>query len=775
MSDSADRIPPHPPPPARPPSATAIISPAQHRATLQRSNAPRQSEPVLLPGAAAAIASASPAVPAVSAAATGSDTSVVGRVRQSEPVLTLPRGGHGTGTGTRKRALRGVSVPGPGGAAPSLPASQQYLTASRYTNAEDDVPGARLRLVRNTSFASSAAASGASPGTAVPAVPVHTVRKADVLATWIWAVWDVLMAAVHVYHLVLVPLTWAWACELSTPWFLVAAYTADCLNIVNVALTCSRPYVDEFGVTVTVPAMIREHYFARNFGWHELVGAVPFDLIIIYLADFTGTCVVQPGATHLSFRSENSPWHLTLWAWLRTLRFLTLARPVRTFYRAEMPLVPRAVSRLLKSVAAYVWMTHFDNCLFWALCKWEDSDQSWINVNFSMTNTGLNASWATQYMLSSYETQRVLFFDFRDTGTTVEYLYGLVELGFGLLINGIVFGEITSIIQSMDTTGTLEENVQAHRFRMECLCQFMRQRRFPVELQKRVCQHNEFEWIRHKGLAEDELFGNMPASLHQDVCNHLFLPLLASMPLFKDCDAAFTASLARAMRMITVNEDFYVFRHNDDGQEMYFCRSGCVEVILPDGKVICQLKSGAFFGEIAQACRRTASVRTKSVTELCILHKHDFDLILSAYPKLADAFRRGIDEKKRADAKRRDDEHRAREAAAAAAAAAAAQAAASEKAAVAPVRRLRARGVSAIVLTGPSARGSDGELGGKGVGVMARAARVSLSLLHLAGGGGGGGGSGGGGGTGAGGGAGRPRESVESSGSVEKVGKSGRH
>ncbi|KNE63269.1 hypothetical protein, variant 2 [Allomyces macrogynus ATCC 38327] len=603
MTDSTDRTPPRPPPPARAPSAAAIISPA-HRATLQRSNAPRQSEPVLLPGAAAAIASASPAVPAVSAAATGSATSVIGRVRQSEPVLTLPRGGHGTGTGTHKRALHGA--PAAAAATPSLPASQQYLSVSRYTNHADSLVGddvsvaARMQLVRSTSFASSAAASGASPGTAVPPIPALAVRKTDVLATWIWAVWDVLMAAVHVYHLVLVPLTWAWACELSTPWFLVAAYTADCLNIVNVALTCSRPYVDEFGVTVTVPAMIREHYFARNFGWHELVGAVPFDLIIIYLADFHGACVVQTGATFLSFRTENSPWYLTLWAWLRTLRFLTLARPVRTFYRAEMPLVPRAVSRLLKSVAAYVWMAHFDNCLFWALCKWEDADQSWINVNFAMTSSGLDASWATQYMLSSYETQRVLFFDFRDTGTTVEYLYGLVELGFGLLINGIVFGEITSIIQSMDTTGTLEENVQAHRFRMDCLCQFMRQRKFPVELQKRVCQHNEFEWIRHKGLAEDELFGHMPASLHQDVCNHLFLPLLASMPLFKDCDAAFTASLARAMRMITVNEDFYVFRHNDDGQEMYFCRSGCVEVILPDGKVICQLKSGAFFGEIAR-------------------------------------------------------------------------------------------------------------------------------------------------------------------------------
>ncbi|KAJ3361855.1 hypothetical protein GGF32_006883 [Allomyces javanicus] len=763
MTDPSDRTPPRPPPPARTPSATATLQPV-HRATLQRSNAPRQSEPVLLPGAAAAIASASPTAAMAATATTGSATSVVGRVRQSEPVLTLPRGGHGTGTGTHKRALHGASATS--GAAPSLPASQQYLTASRYiphaeSVAGDDVPGTRLRLVRSTSFASSAAASGAAT-VAVPPVPARTVSKADVLATWIWGVWDVLMAAVHVYHLVLVPLTWAWACELSTPWFLVAAYTADCLNIVNVALTCSRPYVDEFGVTVTVPAMIREHYFARNFGWHELVGAVPFDLVIIYLADFAGTCVVQPGATFLSFRTENSPWYLALWAWLRALRFLTLARPVRTFYRAEMPLVPRAVSRLLKSVAAYMWMAHFDNCLFWALCKWEDAAQSWINANFAMTSTGLHASWATQYMLSSYETQRVLFFDFRDTGTTVEYLYGLVELGFGLLINGIVFGEITSIIQSMDTTGTLEENVQAHRFRMDCLCQFMRQRKFPVELQKRVCQHNEFEWIRHKGLAEDELFGHMPASLHQDVCSHLFLPLLASMPLFKDCDAAFTASLARVMRMITVNEDFYVFRHNDDGQEMYFCRSGCVEVILPDGKVICQLKSGAFFGEIAQACRRTASVRTKTVTELCILHKHDFDLILSAYPKLADAFKRGIDEKKRADAKRRDDEHRAREAAASAATAAATAAAAA-----APVRRLRPRGVSAIVLTGPDwGRGSDGEIAGKGggvgVGVVARAARASLSLLHLAGGGGGGGTGGGGGG--------RPRESVESSGSVGKVG-----
>jgi CRP-like cAMP-binding protein len=98
---------------------------------------------------------------------------------------------------------------------------------------------------------------------------------------------------------------------------------------------------------------------------------------------------------------------------------------------------------------------------------------------------------------------------------------------------------------------------------------------------------------------EEKLFGGLPKSLRQEVCNHMYLDLLTSVPLFKNCDEVFKANLARVMRMITVQEEFYVFRQGDDGQEMYFVRSGCVDIVLGDGRVIVKLKAGSFFGEIA--------------------------------------------------------------------------------------------------------------------------------------------------------------------------------
>jgi CRP-like cAMP-binding protein len=59
-----------------------------------------------------------------------------------------------------------------------------------------------------------------------------------------------------------------------------------------------------------------------------------------------------------------------------------------------------------------------------------------------------------------------------------------------------------------------------------------------------------------------------------------------------------------------------------------------------------------------QACRRTASARTSTISELCVLHKEDFEQILMVYPVISETLRKGVAEKKLADQRRKEEEER---------------------------------------------------------------------------------------------------------------------
>ncbi|KAI8622655.1 cyclic nucleotide-binding-like protein, partial [Chytriomyces sp. MP71] len=85
-----------------------------------------------------------------------------------------------------------------------------------------------------------------------------------------------------------------------------------------------------------------------------------------------------------------------------------------------------------------------------------------------------------------------------------------------------------------------------------------------------------------------------------------------------------------------------IFRKGEDGEEMFFIKSGKVEICSEDESIIfVTLSNGAFFGEIAlfESCHRTATARAKGNCELCILTKEDFNFLLTVYPHVAEGIR----------------------------------------------------------------------------------------------------------------------------------------
>ncbi|KAI9220156.1 cyclic nucleotide-binding-like protein [Blastocladiella britannica] len=135
----------------------------------------------------------------------------------------------------------------------------------------------------------------------------------------------------------------------------------------------------------------------------------------------------------------------------------------------------------------------------------------------------------------------------------------------------------------------------------------------------------------------------------------MYWDMLAKVPMFKNADDAFRLELMKRLTTISVPARFYICKFGNTGAEMFFIRQGSCEVLpAAEDKVLAKLHEGAFFGEIAllEECKRTATIRTATDSQLCVLSKSDFTSIMMSYPATAYAIHEAAQERRRADAER---------------------------------------------------------------------------------------------------------------------------
>ncbi|KAI9188394.1 hypothetical protein H9P43_002785 [Blastocladiella emersonii ATCC 22665] len=511
----------------------------------------------------------------------------------------------------------------------------------------------------------------------IEAFYMHQIRDPN---TAFWTVWSRVILSIEVYNVFSVPFSIAWICHFTmTPAYMYIGYILDLILLLDVWLSFNRRFEDEFGVLIKDPKEIKNHYLKRMHGYWTVAGSVPIDLLCLVLPLLRSRplrCerMYFPGTDTYAFFYDRTviPDYLYAWALLRLTRWLRLPHLLGVFSDWNVAWLGNVTyMRLIKNFIVFLTAGHIDACLFFVLNTWEPVGTAWIDTIGVRNNTN------EVVFITHLSALQSIVYVFRDINTNAERLYTTMEIILGSVIYGSIFGVLSNFIRALDTRAALDKAAEKYRFKMTYLRDFLRAREFPVGLQQKILQHEEFLWMKGQGMDEDKLFENLPKSLRQDVCNHLYMDLVEQVPLFRGTDAMFKASLTRAMKTIVVPAEFFICRQGDDGQEMYFIRSGEVEVLTGDlSRVIVSLGQNAYFGEIAlfEDTRRNASVRTKTTVELCVLNKDSFIEILVNYPAVAEIFHKAIAERKAMDA-RKQAEAEAKERAAAEAAAAAAAAA----------------------------------------------------------------------------------------------------
>lgn len=126
------------------------------------------------------------------------------------------------------------------------------------------------------------------------------------------------------------------------------------------------------------------------------------------------------------------------------------------------------------------------------------------------------------------------------------------------------------------------------------------------------------------------------------------LPLeLLEMPMFQGRKADTVASLLECVESRAVGQGEHLFHHGDEGDELFFVRSGGVRISLPVGQGSLHVASfgkGDFFGEICffDGGARTADAVAEAPTSVYVMSRKRFDEVAAKHPRLGQALFSGL-------------------------------------------------------------------------------------------------------------------------------------
>jgi hypothetical protein len=208
-----------------------------------------------------------------------------------------------------------------------------------------------------------------------------------------------------------------------------------------------------------------------------------------------------------------------------------------------------------------------------------------------------------------------------------QIIYTIVVMIFGVGMYGYIIGNVATLIANLDTArATYQE-------KMEEINDFLRTRRVPGLLQKRVRDYYAYLWETRKSVTSVSITEELPHTLSMEILLFLNQKILQKVSLFQSANEIFIREIVQVLQPMVFLPADYIIRQGEFGDCMYFLSEGDVEVLVGDTKVA-QLGAGSPFGETAliQGERRMASIRALSYCDVYKLSKADFDGLRARYP-----------------------------------------------------------------------------------------------------------------------------------------------
>ena len=409
-----------------------------------------------------------------------------------------------------------------------------------------------------------------------------------------WTGWDWMIAAVAIFRSVEIP-------ALVTLRFLDFHPRAEAwvnlstsaLLLADIFLRFQRPIQASLGTLHGVAA--RRHYL-RTFFAFDLIGSLPWGIICNRLL-LSGS------------------------AWL-SVAFLCLFRLARV----------AAFSRdFIRSPSRFFILRRLGIFLLW------------IGLVVHLVACGWVAVGGVSPALTSGRTYiRALYWSVTTLSTTgfgditpksePQMVYTMFAMVMGAGLYATVIANIASLITRADTARAAFDE------KMERLQTFMKYKKMPVTLQRRIFDYHQFLWESGLGHDHETLLKELSPALRRSVGLFLNHHILEQVPLLKGASTAVLHRLISGLRTVVYTPGDVIIHHGETGTNMYLINRGEVEVLDPQQGCVATLREGEYFGELAlldPERPRQADVVAKTFCVLSMIDAETFTLVLRKFPEFA--------------------------------------------------------------------------------------------------------------------------------------------
>ncbi|KAH8049418.1 cyclic nucleotide-gated ion channel [Aureococcus anophagefferens] len=191
-----------------------------------------------------------------------------------------------------------------------------------------------------------------------------------------------------------------------------------------------------------------------------------------------------------------------------------------------------------------------------------------------------NTSRRWLYIMALYESVLILMGEDIDISAERELAFAIVAIIICAVLLAIVFGQVSVLISNMN------ERPQAYRKKLAKLDDAMRQDNLPEVLQDRILAYYKWLWEEHNtldgrvkiALFLPELSPNLAKEVRLFWCRDMIL----NVPFFRLFPSQVVQRLVCAVRVEFYMPDDYIILVGEFGHEMFFIKSGTVDVFRVD-------------------------------------------------------------------------------------------------------------------------------------------------------------------------------------------------
>ncbi|XP_076887686.1 potassium channel AKT2/3-like [Bidens hawaiensis] len=377
----------------------------------------------------------------------------------------------------------------------------------------------------------------------------------------------------------------------------IADTIVDLFFAVDIVLTFFVAYVDPTThLLVRDPKSIATRYLSTWFVM-DLASTLPFELIS-YL--FTGK------------HRMSLPYIV-----LGLLRFWRLRRVKQFFTRLEKDIRFNYFwVRCARLLCVTLFLVHCAGCIYYLLAVlYPHEGRTWIgSINPGFRKDDLYILYVSAIYWSITTMTTVGYGDLH-AENAAEMVFIIFYMLFNLGLTAYIIGNMTNLVVE-GTRRTME-----FRNSIEAASSFVGRNRLPKRLKEQILAYMCLRF-KAESLNQQQLIEQLPKTICKSIRQHLFLPTVEKVYLFKDVSREILLLLVADMKAEYIPPREDVIIKNEAPDDVYIIVSGEVEIIDGDPmekeQVVGVLRTCDIFGEVGALCCRPQSYiyRTKTLSQL---------------------------------------------------------------------------------------------------------------------------------------------------------------